>query len=352
MTNEPPRYPLQVLAEYVGGHITGDPQLQISGIQPFQSAEEGDLTLALEKRYRDQIPVTRASAVIVPPDFTCSEKNLLQVENPKLAFARLLAFFHEKRFVAEGISRLAYIGRSSHISEKVSIDPFVYVGNQVRVGDGVKLFSGVYVGDGCVIGPDCTLYPNVVLYHGVSLGCRVSVHGGTVIGADGYGYVFDGQGHFKISQLGTVVIEDDVEIGANCCVDRATFGATLIRKGVKLDNHVHIAHNCEVGENTIMVAQVGLAGSVKVGKHCAFGGNAGVIEGVQVGDQAKVMVKALVTKDVASHAVVSGNPAIDHRRRMRLQALTRRLPELYNERKTIHGGKGTKEKKGKRKAKS
>lgn len=331
MTSELPRYPLQILAEYVGGRISGDPQIQIGGVRPFQGAEEGDLTLALEKRYRDQIPVTRASAVIVPLDFTSTEKTLLQVENPKLAFARLLAFFHEKRFVAEGISPLAYIGRRSQISEKVSIDPFAYVGDQVQIGDGVKLFSGVYVGDGCAIGQDCTLYPNVVLYDGVSLGRRVIVHGGTVIGADGYGYVFDGQGHFKIPQIGTVVIEDDVEIGANCCVDRATFGTTLIRKGVKLDNHVHIAHNCEVGENTIIVAQVGLAGSVKVGKNCALGGNSGVIERVQVGDQARVMVKALVTKDVASRGVVSGNPAMDHRRRMKLQALTRRLPELYRE---------------------
>ena len=351
MTNEPRWYPLESLAEHVGGHVFGDPQLRIEGIRPFESAEEGDLTLALEKQYRDQIGATRASAVIVPRDFSLGNKTLLQVENPKLAFAKLLALFHEKPFLAEGISSLAYIGHGCHIADKVTIHPFVYVGDEVEIGDGVTLFPGVCVGNGCVIGKDCRLYPNVVLYDGVSLGNRVILHGGTVIGADGYGYVFDGQRHFKISQGGTVVVQDDVEIGANSCVDRATFGDTLIEKGVKLDNHVHIAHNCTVGENTLMVAQVGLAGSVKVGKDCAFGGNAGVIEGVHIGDQARVMVKTLVTKNLASCREVSGNPAMDHRQRMKLEALTRRLPELYAEQQLRSRGKAAKKKKG-RKTKS
>lgn len=328
---------LQELAEYIGGRVVGDPRLEIKGIQSFEKAEAGDLTLALEKRYRNQITATRASAVIASADFSSTQKSVLQVKNPKLAFARLLAFFHEKAFAAEGISPLAQVGRGCHISDEVTIGPFVYVGDKVKIGDRVTLFPGVYVGDGCVIGQDCTLHPNVVLYENVSLGRRVILHGGTVIGADGYGYVFDGKRHVKILQTGTVVIKDDVEIGANSCVDRATLGTTVIEKGVKLDNHVHIGHNCKIGENTLIVAQVGLAGSVETGKDCAFGGQAGVIDQIRIGDRVRVMVKSAVTKDIDSDQTISGNPAMDHRRWMRLKALSRRLPELYERQKVIGG---------------
>jgi UDP-3-O-[3-hydroxymyristoyl] glucosamine N-acyltransferase len=159
------------------------------------------------------------------------------------------------------------------------------------------------------------------------------LHGGTVIGADGYGYVSDGQRHVKIPQTGRVVIEDDVEIGANCSVDRATFGTTLIRKGVKLDNQVHIGHNCIIGENTLIVAQVGIAGSVEIGKNCTLAGHSGVLDQLKVGDQVTITTRSIVTKDVPSHSTVSGHPAMDHRQWMKLEALIRRLPDFYEESK-------------------
>lgn len=333
MTDDADLRPLRELAEYVGGRVVGDPGLAIRGMAPFESAGPGDLTLAVEKKYRNRLAATRASAVIVSPEIASPEKTLLQVANPKLAFARLMALFYPRRRLAGGISPLAHIGERCRIGAGVSIHPFAYLGNEVVVGEETELFPGVYLGDGCVVGARCVLHPNVVLYDGIQVGNGVIIHGGTVIGADGYGYVFDGERQVKIPQIGSVIIEDEVEIGANCCVDRATFGATVIETGVKMDNHVHIGHNCRVGEGTLMVAQVGLSGSVEVGRNCVFAGHAGVVHQVKIGDQVTVTAKSAVTKDVPSGCVVSGHPAMDHREWMKVEALKRRLPELFQQRR-------------------
>ncbi len=306
-------YTLQKLAEHVGGRVAGDSQIEIRGIQPFESAGPGDLTLATQKRYQENLGQTRASAVIVSPGVVSDEKPLLQVERPKVAFARLLTLFHPRPAAAHGISLLAHISESAKVSEDVTIYPFVFVG------------------DHCVIGRGSVLHPHVILYEDVSLGERVILHGGTVIGADGFGYVFDGQTQVKIPQTGSVTIGDDVEIGANSCVDRATFGATVLERGVKLDNHVHIGHNCRIGENTVIAGQVGLSGSVEVGKNCTFAGHSGVVDHVKIGDQVTVMMKSAVSKDVPSRSVVSGQPAMEHRQWMKIEAVTRRFPEIYRE---------------------
>jgi UDP-3-O-[3-hydroxymyristoyl] glucosamine N-acyltransferase len=231
----------------------------------------------------------------------------------------------------QGISPLAHISESSRLSEDVTIFPFVFVGDEVVIEKGVTLFSGVHVGNHCVIGRGCVLHPNVTLYENVSLGERVILHSSTVIGADGFGYVFDGQTQVKIPQTGTVTIGDDVEIGANSCVDRAGFGATVLERGVKLDNHVHIGHNCRIGENTVMAGQVGLSGSVEVGKNCTFAGHSGVVDHVKIGDQVTVMMKSAVSKDIPSQSVVSGQPAMEHRQWMKIEAAGRRFPEIYRE---------------------
>ena len=306
-------YTLQKLAEHVGGRVAGDSQIEIRGIQPFESAGPGDLTLATQKRYQENLGQTRASAVIVLPGVVSDEKPLLQVERPKVAFARLLSLFHPRPAAAQGISPLAHISESAKVSEDVTIYPFVFVG------------------DHCVIGRGSVLHPHVILYENVSLGERVILHSGTVIGADGFGYVFDGQTQVKIPQTGSVTIGDDVEIGANSCVDRATFGATVLERGVKLDNHVHIGHNCRIGENTVIAGQVGLSGSVEVGKNCIFAGHSGVVDHVKIGDQVTVMMKSAVSKDVPSRSVVSGQPAMEHRQWMKIKAVTRRFPEIYRE---------------------
>jgi UDP-3-O-[3-hydroxymyristoyl] glucosamine N-acyltransferase len=320
---------LQELAQLVGGKLIGDPRLPITGVRPFEAAEEGDLTLAMEAKYRENLQATKASAVLIAPGPVQTAKSLIEVEQPKVAFAKLLNLFHQKPFRSLGISPLAVTGRDCQIAGEVSIHPFVFIGDGAVIGARVTLFPGVFVGEGCIIGEDCVLYSNVSLQPGVRIGRRVILHSGTVIGADGFGYVFDGTTQIKIPQTGTVVIGDDVEIGANSCVDRATFGATEIGDGVKLDNHVHIGHNCRIGKNTVMVAQVGISGSVQIGSGCVFAGHSGVVDHVTIGNRVTVLAKSAVTRDLPDGQVVSGHPAIDHRNSLKIEALTRRLPELY-----------------------
>jgi len=328
-------YKLQQLAQLVGGRILGDSSLEIRAVSPFEAAGPGDLTLAAGRKNLERLDTCPASAAIVPSDFSSSAKTLLQVARPKLAFAQILEHIHRTPFEPKGISPLSSVGKECRIPEEVSIYPFVFLSDRVAIGCRATFFPGVHIGEGCIVGEDVVLHPNVVLYPGVQLGNRVIIHSGTVIGADGFGYVFDGSRQIKIPQTGTVVIEDDVEIGANSCVDRGTFGATVIEKGVKLDNHVHIAHNCRVGSNTVMVAQVGISGSVTIGRNCIFAGHSGVVDHVMIGDDVKVMMKTGVSKDVPPNSSVSGQPALDHREAMRIEAITRRLPEIYEEWKAI-----------------
>ena len=342
----PPVYTLPQLAKHVQGRITGDPRTEIHRVQPFERAGTGDLTLAAEKKYQEKLGESSASAVIVPLGVICKGKVLLQVEDPKVAFARLMSLFHPISYEEQGISPLACVGRGCRISNEVTVHPFVFLGEDVVIEGRTTLFPGVYVGRNCVIGEDCLLHPNVTLYDNVTLGSRVVIHSGTVIGADGFGYVRDGHEHLKIPQIGKVIIEDDVEIGANSCVDRATFGATVLKRGVKIDNHVHIGHNCRIGENTVIVAQVGISGSVKLGKDCVLGGQAGVVDHVTIGDNVRVMVKTAVTKDIPAHSKISGQPGMDHRRAMKIEAVSRRLPEIYLELKKWMTGSENKDDNG------
>ena len=324
-------YPLRQLAEYVGGEVAGDPDTPVKDLRPFDTAGPGDLTLAAERRYEERIPESGASAFIVSGTVPFLNRPLLRVENPRLAFARLLQFIHRTPFVPTGVSAHATVGRGGSIPERVSVYPRVFIGGGVTLGEEVTLHPGVHVGNGCTIGKGTILHPNVTVYDGIHIGARVILHSGAVIGADGFGYVFDGKEQVKIPQRGTVVIEDDVEIGANSCVDRATFGRTTICRGVKLDDHVHIGHNCTIGENTVIVGQVGVSGSVTIGRNCVLAGHAGVVDHVRIGDGVKVLAKTAVTKDIPDGMTVSGQPARDHRTTVKIQALTRRLPQLMAE---------------------
>jgi len=328
-------YTLKELARQVGGTVLGDPEIRIRRIQPFESAEPGDLTLAALPRLLNQIEKTKASAVIVPPGVESTHKSLLQCRNPKLAFARILRLYHLKPFQAAGISQLVSIGEGCRISKAVSIHPFVTIGEGTVIEDRVTIMQGTVIGGNCRIGEGCTLYPNVTLYPKTSLGRNVIIHSGTVIGADGFGYVFDGERHLKIPQSGSVVIEDEVEIGANSCIDRATFGCTRIGKGVKLDNHVHIGHNCTIGENTIIVGSVGISGSVEIGRDCLFAGQSGAADHVKIGDNVTVMAKTAVTRDVPSGSRISGIHGRDHRHQMKIEAILQKLPEIYRDWKTM-----------------
>ncbi len=322
---------LEELARQLGVQFSGEAGIEIRGVRPFEQARAGDLTLATHRKFLKDLSATGASAVIVETGVESSQKPLLRSDNPKLAFAKALALFERCPFQARGISPLASIGESCRISPEVSIDAFVTVGDGTVIEDQVTLHPGVSVGQGCRIETGSTLHPNVTLYPGVSLGRRVIIHAGSVIGADGFGYVFDGSEQFKIEQTGIVIIHDDVEIGANSCVDRATFGATVLERGVKLDNQVHVAHNCHIGENTVVVGCVGISGSVRIGKNCILAGQAGVIDHINIGDNVTVMVKTAVTKDIPDGMVISGQPGRDHKEELKIQAAVRKLPEMHRE---------------------
>lgn len=325
-------YTLGELAKLVGGVVAGNPATGISGVAPFESAGPGDITLALAPK-PDQLASSPAAAVIAPLGTCAKGTHLLLSEQPKVAFARILTHFSQEPFESIGVSPLAWVGAECQIEAEVSIHPFVSIGDSVVIEDQVTVFPGSSIGRNCRIGKGSIIHPNVTIYPNVSIGRETVIHSGTVIGADGFGYVFDGNKQVKIPQVGRVEIGDHVEIGANCCVDRATFGSTVIECYVKLDNLVHIGHNCRIGKNTVIVGCVGISGSVDIGANCIIAGQSGVADHVRIGDRTTVMAKTAVFKDVPPDSRVSGIPAQDHRKELKIQAALRRLPELLRERR-------------------
>jgi UDP-3-O-[3-hydroxymyristoyl] glucosamine N-acyltransferase len=319
---------LESLAHEVQGRVSGDGSVLISGVAGIEDAKEGDITFASNEKIFPMLKKTKASAAIVSQDIVDISLPLLIVSNPLLSMAKILTLFTPKAPLSAGVSDKARVSPSAKLGKEVTISPFVYVGDEVEINSRVTIYPGVYIGAQAKIGEDTTLYPSVTIYPRCIVGKRVIVHAGTVIGADGFGFVKDGEEHFKIPQVGIVEIEDDVEIGANCCLDRATFGKTIIKRGVKIDNLVQIAHNVRVGEHSIIVAQVGISGSTKVGKNVTLAGQVGLVDHIEIGDNAIVGAQSGVTKDVPANQVVLGSPHLPHRQFLRVASVWMKLPEL------------------------
>ncbi len=317
------------IADIVAGQITGDARVNINGVAVFETATATDITYIDNARFLEKIGETRAGGVIVPDDFNGPAPcPVILTANPRLSFARILAVFHPDKPAVPGISPRADFGAGAIFGQDVSIGAFVSVGDRVRLGDRVCLGPGVFIGDDTVIGDDTTIYPNVTIMDRCFIGNRVKIHAGSVIGGDGFGFVPDGDTYFKIKHTGTVQIDDDVEIGANNAIDRASFGKTHICRGVKTDNLVHVAHNVTVGEDTLLVAQVGIAGSVSIGKHAILAGQAAVAQHLTIGDNAIVGPQAGLSKSIGDGAVYSGTLAMPHKLWMRVQGILRNLPAL------------------------
>ncbi len=327
-----PEFNLKALAELTGGRLQGPEDMVIKGIQSLDQAGPEEITFAVGPKYKELVKTSRAGAIILPEDWPEEvERPAIYVKDPYLAYARLVSAYMWRPFVPKGISHGAYIGKGCEIPEEVTIHPGVYIADRVKLGLRVTLYPGVVLGDGVEIGDDTTLYPNVVVYQGCKIGNRVIVHAGTVIGSDGFGYARDGEAYVKIPQVGIVVIEDDVEIGSNVSIDRAALGETRIGKGTKIDNLVQLAHNVIIGPNSILVAQVGIAGSTRLGKGVILGGQAGVVGHIEVGDGAMIGPQAGVAKSVQPGEIVSGAPAMPHRLWRRVGTSLKRLPELVKE---------------------
>jgi UDP-3-O-[3-hydroxymyristoyl] glucosamine N-acyltransferase len=323
---------LKELAEYVGGTVVGDEEVEISGVSAIEVARAGEITFIANPRYLPKLGETHASAVIVSKEITSSQKPLLCVSNPYLAFAKVLTLFSQKPYQSKGIDPHASISPTAQLGREITIYPFVVIGDRCRIGDRVTLYPGVYVGEDSSIGEESILYPNVSIYPGTVIGEKAILHSGVVVGADGFGYVKEGKKNVKIPQIGGVEIEDDVEIGANTTIDRATFGKTVIRRGVKIDNLVQVAHNVVIGEDSIILAQVGIAGSTKIGSNVMIAGQVGVLDHIEIGDNVMVGSQSGVMNDLPANQAYTGSPAMPHRDFLRVVTVYQKLPEM---RKTL-----------------
>ncbi len=319
---------LRELAELVGGTVVGDGEVEISGVGTIDDAGPGQVTFVAHSKYLAKLKETRASAVIVSREVSAEEKPLLCVANPYLAFAKILGLFSYQPVQPGGVSPSAFVSGTAQLGLDVTVYPFAWVGDRCRIGDRVVLYPGVYVGEDSSIGEESVLYPGVSIYPGTRMGKRVVLHSGVVVGSDGFGYVKEGRKNVKIPQVGTVEIEDDVEIGANSTIDRATLGKTLIRRGVKIDNLVQVAHNVIIGEDSLVAAQVGFAGSSRIGSNVTLGGQVGVADHTEVEDNVMVGGQSGLTGKVAGNAAYTGSPAMPHRQFLRVVNVLQKLPEL------------------------
>lgn len=326
---------LKELAQLVGGVCQGPQDLKIRSLAAIHQAGPDEITFVARPKFAKQIEASRAGAFIVSPDLSSVPRPLIITANPYLAYAKIAAVFAPPGRRWPGISNQACLGADCVLGRDVSIAPFVCLGQGVRLGDRVTLGPGVVLGHGVTIGADTWLHANVTVADNCSLGSRVIVHSGTVIGADGFGFAPDGEAYCKIPQMGTVVIEDDVEIGANCTIDRGALGETRICRGVKIDNLVMVAHNVIVGENTIIVAQVGISGSTTIGRNVILAGQVGVVGHIHIGDGARIGAQSGIPNSIAAGQVVMGSPAVPHQDYLRIQAVQKKLPQLYDRLKAL-----------------
>ena len=321
---------LDHIAQWVAGELTGDPECTITGAGSLESAGEGQISFAEKASGLKRVAATRAAAVIVPRGFTRPDMNLIQVDNPRLAFAIVLGRLYPQNRPDAGIHPSAVIGKGCTIGKDAAIAANVVLGNEAVVGERAIIDCNVVIGDRARIGDDTRIHPNVFVGERCIIGRRVIIQAGAVIGSDGYGFVFDQGRHHKMPQVGIVQIDDDVEIGANNTIDRATMGKTWIKTGTKTDNLVHIAHNVTIGEHSIIIAQVGIAGSTTIGRYNILAGQAGISGHLTLGDQVTVGPKCGVHKSLDSKQMVSGTTlAMPHRTWLRLQTVLPDLPNLY-----------------------
>lgn len=322
---------LKDLAEHVGGTVVGDGSIEITRVAPIDSAAAGDITFVANPKYLPKLAQTRASAAIVAPGVDTAGLPLLVCRNPYLAFAKILTLLQGSRPEPVGILPGAQVSPSARIGEGVSLYPGCYVGDEAVVGSGTILHPGVVLYAGVQVGQECLLHGGVVVREGCRIGDRVILQPNAVIGSDGFGFAPDGPRYFKIPQVGIVVIEDDVEIGAGSCIDRAAMGVTLIRRGVKLDNLVQIAHNVVVGEDSVLAAQVGISGSTEIGRHCTFGGQAGTAGHIKIGDNVMIGGRGGVTGNLEGNQVVSGTPVMPHKEWLKASMSFAHLPAMRKE---------------------
>jgi UDP-3-O-[3-hydroxymyristoyl] glucosamine N-acyltransferase len=324
---------LTELSAIVGGTVVGDGSIDITGISPLDDAKQGDLTFITNPKYLSKVADTKASAIIANTELPDTSFPTLVVKNPYLAFAKILTEFSGKKPAPRGVMPGATVSESAQIAEGVTISPGCYVGERVVIGLGTFLHPNVVIYDDVVLGEDCLIHAGVVVREGCILGDRVIVQPLVAIGGDGFGFAPDGTSYYKIPQVGNVVIGDDVEIGSCSCIDRAALTSTVIKRGTKIDNLVQVAHNVEIGEDTVVAGQVGFAGSAKIGNHCTFGGQTAIAGHLSIGDNVMIGGKSGVSANVESDQILSGYPLMPHKEWLKSIMTLHKLPTM---RKDLH----------------
>jgi len=325
------------IAEILDGKVEGNPEAEVSELAKIEEGSEGSLTFLSNPKYTSFLYTTNASITIVNSDFEVEQPvntTLIKVKDAYKAFSRLLEYYNQIKLNKSGIEQPSYISESATYGEGLYLGAFAYIGENVKIGDNVKIYPNVYIGDNVKIGDNVMLFPGVKIYSETLLGNNIAIHSGTVIGADGFGFSPEETGEYsKVPQIGNVIIEDHVDIGAGTTIDRATLGSTIIRKGVKLDNHIQIAHNVEIGENTAIAAQTGVAGSTKIGKNCLIGGQVGIAGHLTIGDRVKIQAQSGIGRDIKDGEMLQGSPAIGFSDYNKSYIHFKNLPKTM---KTIH----------------
>ena len=326
---------LKELAELVGGEVIGNPFMSIKGIASLEEAGEGDITFFADRKYSHFLEKTKASAVIVDYQTPPIDKPLIRTKDPQVAFSKIIELWVKNKPSFMGVHPTALIGEKVVLGKEVSIGAYVVIEKRVIIGDRTIIKPHTFIGEKSKIGKNCLIHPQVTINEKVEIGDGVIIHSGTVIGSDGFGYIQKNGSYHKIPHIGGVAIGNNVEIGANVAIDRATFGKTWIKDGTKIDNLVQIAHNVEIGENCIIVGQVGICGSVKIGNGVILAGQVGIVGHLTIGEGAKVAAKSVVTKSILPGKLVSGYPARDHREEKRIKASLVHLPSLFKKVKEL-----------------
>lgn len=322
------------IAELIGGRVEGNENAAVNTFAKIEEGQAGAISFLSNPKYTHYLYSTESTIVLVNEDLELEQEvsaTLIRVKNAYEAVARLLQLYESMKPKKTGIDPLAFVSPKAKIGENVYIGAFACIGDGAEIGDGTQIYPHAVIGDGVKVGTGCLFYPNVTIYQGCRLGNNITIHAGSVIGADGFGFAPNVEGYNKIPQIGIVVIEDNVEIGANTCIDRSTMGQTVIHKGVKLDNLIQVAHNVEIGENTVMSAQVGIAGSTKVGSWCMFGGQVGLAGHITIGDHVNLGAQSGVPGSIKPNQTLIGTPPMEPTPFFKSQAIFRRLPDMYKE---------------------
>jgi len=322
-----------VIAGFLKGEIVGDPETKVSTVAKIEEGHKGALSFLANPKYEHYIYSTASSVVLVNADFVPTapiSATLIKVKNSYEAFASLLTLVEQSKPKKKGIHPTAVIEATANVGVDVYIGAYAYIGENSTIGDGSRIYPHVYIGDGTQLGKNCLVYAGVKIYHECLIGNGCTIHAGSVIGSDGFGFAPQSESEFmKIPQIGNVILEDNVEIGANVAIDRATMGSTIIRRGVKIDNLIQIGHNVEIGENTVMAGQTGVAGSTRIGKNCMFAGQVGIAGHLKVADGTKAGAQAGIAGDIKEpNSTILGSPAIDYKQYLKSSVIFRKLPEL------------------------